>query len=250
MTGRNVGLLSAICLLGVVTGCGLHTDGLPGASGSALTDPSATGGAPGTGGDQGTGGLPGTGGEPGTGGAPATGGVPGTGGVSGTGGTAGTGGVSGTGGTAATGGVSGTGGAGGDVVDGGVDAMPSPPDAGGPSPVTPGAIVCGAVKCDVDQEVCCVGAAGFTYCGRKDVGCPASTATRECDGAEDCSGEDVCCADPEVVAGGYSSSCLKPSECKGAGGAPLCRGPSDCFGTYRSCAPSELSGTPVMTCTR
>src|SRR5580693_7476325 len=119
---RRLALLATLFGLGLLVSCeddsaykeGASTfqndtlDGAAGATGkldAAVDAPTATGGAPGTGG------APATGGTKGTGGTPATGGTTGTGGTPGKGGTTGTGGTPATGGTTGKGGATGTGGA-------------------------------------------------------------------------------------------------------------------------------------------
>jgi hypothetical protein len=267
MKGRNAGLITALCVLTLSLGCGLRGQGLePGAvtsaGGSDGTESGGTGGTDptgGVGGDPGTSGVGGDvgagGSAPGTGGsAPGTGGsAPGTGGSApGTGGTPSDSGAAGASPDSGTAGASPDSGAAGDPVDLPADAGAAPdlmPDAAPPA-VTAGSIECGSLRCDVDTQICCMGAAGASTCARKDVGCAVTMTPRSCDGPEDCDGERVCCANGQVLVGGFRSACSKPSECTNNGGAPICRGRSDCFGTFKTCEPTDFSGTHLSTCAR
>lgn len=113
--------------------------------------------------------------------------------------------------------------------------------------VTAGIIVCGAARCDADKEICCVGATGAGTCSKG--ACPATEATRRCDGPEDCDGERICCAQDALV-GAYRTACVRPNECANAGGVPLCRSNADCFDGYKGCATTDFSGWEVSTCHR
>jgi hypothetical protein len=127
-------------------------------------------------------------------------------------------------------------------------APPMTPDAATPNVSTPGTIACGANRCVVGKEACCVGAAGAAACMPRDGIC-ALGAARRCDGPEDCDGERVCCARGELV-GGYRSTCAKAGECAQLGGAIMCRSGADCPPGGHACAPTSFSGSNVGICQR
>jgi hypothetical protein len=272
MRGNYALLVGLVASCTVASDCGLHIDGLTPAVSPDDDAAAGSGGSAGTGGEPSTGGSGGSaatggaggGGTGGTGmgavggGSGAGGsGAGGTGGMGGVGGS-GAGGMGGVGGSGAGGtGDGGTGGGTGEIdgsATGGSGGMATggqggTADAGTPDaamPPTSGTIECGGLSCDADNQVCCAGPAGTTSCVRRDLGC-GTASTRACDGPEDCDGERICCAEAALV-GGYRSSCIKPSECVNAGGAPICRRAADCFTPYKSCGVADFSGSVVQTC--
>lgn len=106
--------------------------------------------------------------------------------------------------------------------------MPPPPDAG-----SPGTVACGAAKCIVGQQTCCVTASGASCVPSSGI-CAGGSAFR-CDGPEDCDAGRVCCLRAET--GGYRSACARPAECAQTHGAAICHVGADCPAFAPTCSP-------------
>jgi hypothetical protein len=99
-------------------------------------------------------------------------------------------------------------------------------------------IACMGMTCDATTEQCCVtmssgGAMGA--CIARDATCMGAVA--DCDGPEDCSGGDVCCA--RVGLGGASTTCEAAAMCTPGSFGPfeLCHAPADCTDDMDMCCP-------------
>ncbi|MBW2461138.1 MAG: hypothetical protein JRH11_05795 [Deltaproteobacteria bacterium] len=143
---------------------------------------------------------------------------------------------------------------GGIVTDGGVIDATGPDsgggivDGGGPADSGSGTVTCGTMTCDTTTEQCCVARDGM---GTTSTCIPAGDmcmgAAVDCDGPEDCTGSDLCCATGGFT-GGLTVSCVAADMCGGFTGFELCHDPGDCTDAADMCCPIMRGGISASYC--
>ena len=222
-------------------------DGTGGAStgGAGTGATSGTGNAGNTGGTGNTGATGGVGNTGNTGGTGNTGNTGATGGTGNTGNTGATGGTGNTGNTGATGGTGNTGNAGGTGntgATGGTGNTGGTGATGGTTGNQPGVVTCESENsCDAIGHFCCVSGTTPSY-GCISFGAPCIPGTDvHCDGPEDCSNGEVCCATYGTGNFIFDFSCHPTGYCNQFGRRVVCgTTPSACSGTT-TCKASSLS---------
>jgi hypothetical protein len=120
-----------------------------------------------------------------------------------------------------------------DTTDGGDGDSTTGGDGDNPNA---GVVNCGNEVCDLDTEVCCQGISGAS-CGAPG-SCGPLAAQVECDGPEDCDGQQRCCAGfPQ------GSSC---ADACADGEADVCHTDADCPTT--DCLTCSVPGTEQLMC--
>ncbi len=117
---------------------------------------------------------------------------------------------------------------------------PAPPVNENPNqePGQPGIVACGDVECNIADNLCCVDVQGNFTCDAVDA-CGQGAAPQACDGPEDCSNGQQCCA-------GFPAG----ASCKAGCGnfeLEICHTDADC-GASGACAPCSPPGTTVNAC--
>lgn len=147
---------------------------------------------------------------------------------------------------------------GGTVTDGGtvVDAATPTVDAGttrdsGPGVVLDGStgrIECGSVTCDGTTEQCCIeGGGGGATASCIAIGDACMGAAVDCDGPEDCPGDQVCCATGSL--GGATVECTDASMCGGGFTSfEVCHDVDDCTDGADMCCPFMGGGISASIC--
>ena len=99
-------------------------------------------------------------------------------------------------------------------------------------------VACGDVDCTIADSLCCVDVQGNFTCDAVDA-CGQGSAPQACDGPEDCSNGQQCCA-------GFPAG----ASCKAGCGnfeLEICHTDADC-GASGACAPCSPPGTTVNAC--
>lgn len=135
--------------------------------------------------------------------------------------------------------------------DGGTGSDGSAGDDGGNTMTDGGGggtvgIACGMDTCDPATQKCCTtfGGPGTTssMCVASDAMCMGTAAA--CDGPEDCSGGDVCCAQSSGSGGfSFEMTCVAAAMCEGGGFTgpfELCHTMADCNTTGDMCCPTMI----------
>ena len=150
------------------------------------------------------------------------------------------------GGTDAGGGGTDAGG-GGDDGGGGFDAGGGGTDGGGGGSDGGAGVDCMGMVCEGATPQCCImtmGGSAMASCIPADEMCMGIPA--DCDGPEDCSGTDICCAMLSLA--GSSTSCIDASMCTGFTSFELCHAASDCTTSGDMCCPFMGMGFSAAVC--